>query len=381
MLIKKGLVFTENGKFEEKSVLTQGEEITMLLPGDALIKYQGEVVDASECYVLPGFVDIHFHGCAGYDFCEGSAETIEQMAKYEFSQGVTGICPATMTLREEKISGLMRQVSAYKKQEKKGKNARLLGVHLEGPFINPAKKGAQSEADIQSPEIEKLRRWQEAAGGLIRLVTIAPEMEGAIRCIGEGKREFHFSLGHCSCDYDMARKAFEAGADHVTHLFNAMPSLEHRNPGLIGAAFDHKECFVELICDGTHIAPSVVRMVFRLFGEERVVLISDSMEATGMPDGEYHLGGQRVSVRKKTAALEDGTLAGSVTSLYGCFREAVRMGIPIESAIKACTVNPCKSIGLDKEYGSLAVGKKACFLLLDQKTLEICNVIAGQEIL
>lgn len=424
MLIKKGLVYTEEGRFEELSILTDGDRISGLLPAQAMIKYAGEVFDASGCYVLPGLVDVHFHGCAGHDFCEGTTEALEKIAAYEFSQGVTGICPATMTLPEVKLIEILGNAKRYydgicgsrdgKDLEHKPEGrARLLGIHLEGPFINPEKRGAQRLEDIKVPNKEMLVRFQEAAGGLIRLVTIAPEMEGGIACMKEYRArdpKVHFSIGHTLSDYDIAQAFFTAGGDHVTHLYNAMPPFTHRAPGVVGAAFDEPNCFVELICDGIHVSPSVVRATFQMFGEDRVVLISDSMEATGMPDGTYELGGQQVRVEsackpgeqqvnggkdpsggqyaemrkagkrlmkdvRRRATLADGTLAGSVTNLYESLKNAVAMGIPLENAVKAATINPCRSIGVDKEFGSISVGKAAKFLILDAKDLSIRKVI------
>ena len=389
MLIKKGLVYTEEGRFEELSILTDGDRISGLLPAQAMIKYAGEVFDASGCYVLPGLVDVHFHGCAGHDFCEGTTEALEKIAAYEFSQGVTGICPATMTLPEGRLLEILGNAKRYydgicgsrdgKDLEQKPEGrARLLGIHLEGPFINPEKRGAQRLEGSQAPNKEMLVKFQEAAGGLIRLVTIAPEMEGGIACMKEYRArdpKVHFSIGHTLSDYDTVREFFKAGGDHVTHLYNAMPAFSHRAPGVVGAAFDEPNCFVELICDGIHVSPSVVRATFQMFGEDRVVLISDSMEATGMPDGTYELGGQKVHVTGRHATLSDGTLAGSVTNLYECMKNAVAMGIPLESAVKAATINPCRSIGVDKEFGSISVGKAAKFLILDAKDLSIRKVI------
>ena len=382
MLIKNGLVFSESGGFEPLSILTQEGRITGLLPAEAMIKYAGEVIDASGCYVLPGLVDVHFHGCKGHDFCEGSAEAFQAISEYEFSRGVTAICPATMTLPEKELKDILEHAAEYYREQDAGdaqtQGAELLGIHLEGPFLNPEKRGAQRLEDIQKPSAKMLAELQMAADGLIRIVTIAPEEEGAIDCIkailahDEG---IHFSIGHTQSDYDTAQKAFAAGADHITHLYNAMPPFSHRAPGVVGAAFDEQDCFVELICDGIHVAPSVVRATFQMFGEDRVILISDSMEATGMPDGSYQLGGQHVNVKGKRATLEDGTLAGSVTDLYDCLKNAISMGIPIECAIKAATINPCRSIGMEGDYGSIAIGKKAKLLLIDKENLSIRKVL------
>lgn len=385
MIIKNGLVFTEDYKFEPATVVTEEDLITKLEGSSDMAEAAAseEVFDAGGCYVLPGLTDIHFHGCDGYDFCNGSNEAFDTIAAFELANGVTSICPATMTLSDEELTGICRNAAAYRKAQEKGETAKdgseLIGIHMEGPFINAHKKGAQNDTHIQEPTAAKLHKWQEAAEGLVRLVSLAPEVPGAISCISECSDEFHFSIAHTEADYDTAMKAFEAGADHVTHLYNAMPPFTHRAPGVIGAAFDTPKSFVELICDGVHINPSVVRATFRLFGDDRVVLISDSMEATGKSDGIYSLGGLEVHVNGNHATLPDGTLAGSATPLYRCMLTAVSMGIPLESAVRAATINPCRSIGADSLYGSIKEGKKAHFLILDQKDLSIKAIIKGQR--
>lgn len=386
MIIKNGLVFTlkNGGSFEPLTIHTKEDVITLLESADSSSdagSAGGEVVDASGCYIIPGLTDVHFHGCAGYDFCDGTPEAMEAISAYEFKNGITDICPATMTLDADVLTGICEAAAAFsEKQHTAGSagQADLIGIHMEGPFVSPAKKGAQNGAYIKSPDVELLKKWQKASGGLVRLVTIAPEMPGAMNCIQELGKELAFSIGHTQADYNTARLAMEAGALHVTHLYNAMPPLTHRAPGVIGAAADMRECMVELICDGIHIDPAVVRATFKLFGEDNVILISDSMMATGQPDGTYALGGQPVHVCGSHATLADGTLAGSVTNLYACMVNAAGMGIPLAGAIKAATINPCRSIGMEHSLGSVAEGKKAHMLLLRTKDLSIQHIIKGQ---
>lgn len=383
MIIQNGLIFTEDATFTPGTIFTKNDIIsavsydadsTKIIP-DAF----DEIFDASGCYVLPGLTDIHFHGCDGHDFCEGTAEAFTGICSYEYSQGVTSVCPATMTIDTKALSDICTNAALFVRWQKSDASASgmadLIGIHMEGPFINKRKKGAQNEAYVIPANASLLRSLQKEAEGLIKLVTIAPETEAAISCIADCHREFAFSLGHTEADYDTALAAFHAGANHVTHMYNAMPPFSHRAPGVIGAAFDTKECFAELICDGVHIAPSIVRATFQLFGDDRVILISDSMEATGKPDGNYSLGGLAVSVCGNHATLQDGTLAGSVTPLYQCLLKAVSMGIPLASAVKAATINPCRSIGMEHLYGSITPGKKAHFLLLSKEDLSIRAVL------
>ena len=323
-----------------------------------------EVVDGEGCYAIPGLVDIHFHGCVGDDFCDASSQAIANMAKYEASIGVTSMCPATMTLAEEELHNIMKTAGAYDGKE----GAKLVGINMEGPFISVKKKGAQAADHIRLCDVDMFRKLNEESGGLIKLVDIAPENEGAMEFIDEVKDEVMVSIAHTVANYDTASEALKRGAAHVTHLYNAMPPLNHRDQGVIGAARDAQNCHVELICDGVHIHPAVVRATFAMFGPERVILISDSMRATGLTDGQYTLGGQDVFVKGPLATLADGTIAGSATNLMGCIRVAVKeMGIPLEDAIACATMNPAKEIGIYDTCGSITPGKAADLVLLDEE--------------
>ena len=366
MIINNVQVFTENKTFEQGDIVIE----------DGMFKETAsnndEVIDGEGCYAIPGLIDVHFHGCVGHDFCDGTEEAIREIAKYELSQGITTMVPATMTLSEEELLKISTTAGNYKSEE----GAVLAGINMEGPFISIHKKGAQAGTYIVNPNIEMFRRLQNAANGLFRLVDIAPETDGAMEFIKELKDEVHISFAHTISDYDTAKKGYDLGADHATHLYNAMPVFSHRAPGVIGAAHDSKHVMVELIADGVHIHPSVVRTTFDMFGDDRVVLISDSMRATGLEDGEYTLGGQAVKVRGNVATLvEGGALAGSVTNLMDCVRVAVqKMDIKLESAIAAATINPAKSVGLDDKYGSIKPGKVGNVVLLN-KDLTLKKVI------
>ena len=370
MQIKNVKVFTEEKQFQ------QGE--IAIADGVFAKEADGEVIDGEGCYAIPGMVDVHFHGCVGYDFCDGTEEAIAEIAKYEAAQGVTTIVPATMTLPEETLMEISKIAGNYKATE----GADLAGINMEGPFISPGKKGAQASTHIVKPDIAMFRRLQEAANGLYRLVDIAPEVDGAMKFIEELKEEVNISFAHTLADYDIAKKGYDLGANHATHLYNAMPPFSHRAPGVIGAAHDSAHCMVELITDGVHIHPSVVRTTFDMFGDDRVVLISDSMRATGMPDGEYTLGGQAVQVRGNRATLvEGGALAGSVTNLADCMRVAVKeMQIPLESAVAAATMNPAKSVGLYDKYGSITEGKVGNVVLL-REDLSLKAVIQNGRVI
>lgn len=401
MIIQNGLIFRKEGIFEKADIRISGDVIAQIGENLSASYPDEEILDAAGKYVVPGFVDIHTHGAVGHDFCTGNLEGLEAIAAYERSCGVTSFCPTSMTLPVEQLDRCFRVAGeAMKRQEDErgipgvsaqqradGVNeqqgadgvsmhqneqdiqiisrsrARVLGIHMEGPFLAESRKGAQKWEDLRLPDIEMLKWLNAACGGNIRLVTMAPELPGAMETIRELAGETVFSLGHTDADYDTAKAAFEAGADHVTHLFNAMPGLHHREPNVIGAALDDEKVMVELICDGHHVHPAMVRNVFRMFGADRVILVSDSMEAAGMPDGIYQLGGQAVYKKDGAARLADGTLAGSAANLFECFLNALRFGVPVEDALKAVTINPAKSIGLQHKVGVIEVGAYADLLV------------------
>lgn len=365
MKIINAKVYTEEGIFLRKDVCTDGEKIAEQSSDDL-------VLDGGGCYLIPGLTDIHFHGCMGRDFCDGSTESIEEMAVYEASQGITTIVPATMTLSREELKKICKAAGAYRNE----KGAILCGINMEGPFIALARKGAQNGDYVHKPDAAMFRELNQASGNLVRLLAIAPEEPGAMECIEELRGEVVLSLAHTTADYETAAEAFRRGASHVTHLYNAMNGLSHRSPGVVGAAADDEKVEAELICDGLHVHPVTVRQTFKMFGDDRIILISDSMEATGMPDGEYALGGQKVIKKGNLATLADGTLAGSATNLMDCLRIAVRkMGIPLESAVKCAAVNSAKSVGIYGTYGSITPGKTANLVLLREEDLSTAKVI------
>ena len=356
MRITGGQVFDLKNGFLHRDVCFDGQ----LLERSSA---DGQIYDAAGCYVIPGLTDLHFHGCMGADFSDADAEGLETMAKYELSRGVTQICPAGMTLLEEQLIKVCTVAADHRDANKPG--AELVGINLEGPFLSMAKKGAQNGDWLHKPDVAMYRRLAEAGRGLVKLVSLAPEEPGAMEFIDELKDEVVISVAHTTADYDTALEAYRRGAREATHLFNAMPPFSHRAPGVVGAAFDSPRCRVELICDGVHIHPSVVRVVFSLFGADRVVLISDTMRAAGMPDGDYTLGGQAVKVSGKYATLADGTLAGSVTDLMSCMKTAVSFGIPLADAVRAAAVNPAQVLGIFDRCGSLEAGKNANAVVLD----------------
>lgn len=383
MIIRNVSVFRENKTFTPGTIVIEGGIIKEVLDtakgADSAISQHGEVVDGEGCYAIPGMIDIHFHGCKGYDFCDGTMEAVEEIAKYEASIGVTAISPATMTLPIETLEDILSNAANYREEQQKGQNvpaADLIGINMEGPFISKVKKGAQDDRYIIPCNAEIYNRFQKAARGLVKYIGIAPEESETIEFIKKVKDKVAVSLAHTNADYDTAKAAYDAGARHAVHLYNAMPSYTHREPGVIGAVEDSEHVMAELICDGVHIHPAAVRTTFKMLSEDRLILISDSMRATGMPDGRYTLGGLDVEVKGNRAELvSDKALAGSVTTLPDCVRTAVKeMHIPLETAVACATMNPAKSLGEYDKYGSITPGKNADIVLWD-KDLELKAVI------
>ena len=374
--IDNGMVFDLFRGFVQKSLYTVGDRIV----SEEDYRQSGcseQILDAEGAYVIPGLTDIHFHGCMGADCCDGTPEAFRTLAMYELRHGVTQITPATMTVSESLLNSICDTAREFSCPE----GADFCGLYLEGPFINPSRKGAQNEVYIRPADSALLNRLQERSGHKIRTVIVAPETEGALDFIRENHDNINISIGHTMTDYDTAREALTYGASQLTHMFNAMPPLSHRDPGPIAAAADHPSCMAELICDGVHIHPSVVRAAFRLFGDERIILISDSMRATGLKDGFYDLGGQTVTVRGNLASLKDGTIAGSVTNLMDCMCHAVLdMGISLHSAVKCASYNPARAVGIETDYGTLDEGKTANIVLLKKGSLELLNVIQRGQI-
>lgn len=333
-------------------------------------------IDARDCYVIPGLVDIHTHAAMGRDASDGDAEGMPIMSRYYAAEGVTSWCPTTMTLKEDVLTDAMHVIRDFKRPED---GAKVAGINLEGPFLSGKKKGSQAADNLHAPDIEMFKRLHDASGGLVRLVTVAPEEPGGIEFIREASKIATVSLGHTAADYDTAMRAYEAGASHATHLYNGMPSLLHREPGVIGAASD-SGATVELITDGIHIHPSVVRITSQVF-KDRLVLISDSIRCAGMPDGEYTLGGQLFTMKDGKATLTGtDTIAGSSIHMMEGLRRCVSFGVALEKAVLASTLAPAKVIGQDAKIGSLSVGKCADAVVLD-KDLKVKAVFIDGKVI
>lgn len=371
-------MFIINGKYLDKDFnLVQGdleiENGKILRVGESLSRTpEDTAVDAQGYTIVPGFVDVHIHGCAGVDACDGTREAIEGMARFLLAHGVTSFCPTTMTTGREVIEkALLSAKSVYDSPIEDG--AKVAGVNMEGPFISKERKGAQKESDIVAPDFAMFQELFDLSGGIVRLVDVAPEQPGGEDFVKRAKDLCTVSIAHTTSDYNQAKTAFNWGITHATHLFNAMNGLHHRDPGVVGAVFDDPRVRGELICDGQHIHPAVLKTAFQVLGD-RALIVSDSMRANGLPEGAaFDLGGQMVTVRNGKATLDDGTIAGSVSNLHQEVKNLVGYGVPFEQAVKAASLIPARAIGLDQEIGSIEPGKAADLVVLD-KDLNIVSV-------
>lgn len=362
MLIKGGIVFTGDS-FEEYDLRVENGIITELI--DRRINSascrtdEDEIIIASCKYIVPGFVDIHTHGCIGGDFTTSDSDEICRMLEYYRANGTTSVLATVMTSPKDTIVKALRTLNSLKGIEG------LIGARIEGPFLSEGKRGAHPAECLLPVTEEQYNEFVNAAGGMLKIVDIAPELDGAIDLIKAHSMDMVMSVAHTECTYDKAVEAFNAGAREVTHLFNAMMPLHHREPGVIGAVGDYK-FNAELICDGFHIHPSVIRMMFREIAD-RIVLISDSLSATGLNDGCYTLGGQKINVQNGKALMPDGTIAGSTITMLEAVKRAVRFGITPEQAVKSATIIPARAAGADNVCGVIEVGRKADVLILDEK--------------
>lgn len=360
MIIKNASVFIGR-EFQAVDIRVDEGKFTEI--GTNLIaQVAEEVLDYTGKTVIPGMVEVHSHGCLGYDYCAANSEEIDAMRAYYGKHGTTSLLATVMTSGKDKLRQAMKELKPYMHLE--DGLTRIQGINLEGPFFNPAKKGAHDESCLIPLDEVFFDELNSLCGGNMRLLDVDPTLDNALSFIEKYSKKMTVSLAHTVCDYELANKAIAAGATQITHLFNAMMGLHHREPGLVGAFSDNETVNAELICDGFHVHPSVMRLMYQACGE-RILLISDSISAMGLPDGNYVSGGLDIVVDHGEAKLKNGTIAGSTITLFEGLRRTISYGIEAEEAILGATIRPAKAVGIDDKVGSIEVGKYADFLIID----------------
>ncbi len=370
MILKNAKVLCDDFTFKNVDIGIADNKITFS-PDKA-----SAVLDCDGCMIVPGLIDIHTHGALGYETMDLSYEAVDTVSRFMAENGVTTYLPNIMTESHKKMLAAAKNIGDAAKQGSSG--ASIGGIYMEGPYFSEKYKGAQNPNYLRNPSCEEFDEFSKASGGIIKIIALAPELEGAFEFIEAKKDEVNISIGHTDADYETAAKAIQLGASVLTHTFNGMRGFHHRNPNAVGAAFD-SDIFCECICDGFHLSKTAINMLYKTVGKDRMVLISDSLRTTGMPDGESTSGGQTIYVVNGEARLADGTIAGSNARLFDCVKKAIAFGVKTEDAFRMATLNPAKAAGIDDITGSITEGKRADLLVLNPD-LSIKNVIVSGKI-
>jgi N-acetylglucosamine-6-phosphate deacetylase len=376
LLLRKASVYEESSLIENGTVVIEGEKITFVGPSYDTDEPYEEIVLPTSYNIIPGMIDIHIHGAGGADMMDATPDSLETIAKLLPREGTTSFLATTITQSDAAIEKALENIASYSNKE----NAEVLGIHLEGPFINPEMAGAQPKEYISNIDLEKFKRWQRRSGNQIKLVTFAPELEGSREFVQFLSAEgIVASVGHSNAVFTDVKKLTEVGLTHATHLFNQMRGLHHREPGVVGAAFLLENVTAELIVDGLHVCQETVQLAYQVIGKDRLLLITDAMRAKGMGDGVFDLGGQAVKVTAGKAVLEDGTLAGSVLKMNDAVKNMMNYtGCSLRDITVMTAVNPAQKIGVFDRKGSIATGKDADFVVLNENNEVVMTFCRGK---
>ena len=376
MFYKNARIFCSDFSFHEGAFEVVDGKFGAVLPQCV----PEDAIDLKGATVIPGLVEVHSHGNSGADFSDGDYEGLKAMAKYFAQCGATSFAPASMTLPYDVLSKAFATAKKLQEEAPEG-YSRIMGIQMEGPYFSYKKRGAQNADYLMEPDFDGFKKLYDDCGGLVRIVDIAPELPGAAEFVAKAKELCTVSIAHTDSDYDHAKAAVDAGVTHLTHLYNAMPPIHHRDPGVIPACVENENVQAEIICDGYHIHPSSVRLAFTMF-KNRMVLVSDSGRCAGQPEGyQFDLGGQMAEIRGGVAKLVGSeTIACSASNLWTCLTNTISWGVPVEEAVRAASYNPAKALGVHDRIGSIETGKLADFVITNADYSQKRVFIGGKEL-